>query len=295
MTIREFIRRNGLWLVAVALLAGGARFYQLGEGVLRADELNRFLEGRSPVGLVEFWRDWSAPDQVPLQNVFCMWVARQFFPEVNEYSLRVPGAVLGVLTVLLLAGWAAWHYGRSAGIFLGIWLSLNPYHLHESREAYYYGMLMFNGACFSLFTLEMLVRLQRTKEAFGWFRWGGWTALTILLRLAHVHMDLCGGLRNGAAAGQSAPAGSGEVEESGRPGRSGRGGSAGDAALDHQRRLQRAGRSQRQGSRHFFRRPLCGRGPPGAADVSRQFRVAGLDAAAADAGIGGLALDAGAG
>lgn len=186
MRIREFIRRNGLWLVAVALLAGGARFYQLGEGVLRADELNRYLEGRSPVGLVEFWRDWSAPDQVPLQNVFCMWVARQFFPEVNEYSLRVPGAVLGVLTVLLLAGWVAWHYGRSAGIFLGIWLSLNPYHLHESREAYYYGMLMFNGACFSLFTLEMLVRLQRTKEAFGWFRWGGWTALTILFSASHM-------------------------------------------------------------------------------------------------------------
>lgn len=178
-------RRFWIWLSIVALVAGIARYYRLGEGVLRGDELNRYFEGRSPATLVEFWRDWQSTNQIPLQNVVCMGVAR-LMGEVNEYTLRVPGAALGILTVVILAFWIGRRWGAAVGFLAGMWLALNPYHLHESREAYYYGFLMFSSTLFSLYTLEALVRMRADRRAMSWWAFAGWSLTAWLLCMSHM-------------------------------------------------------------------------------------------------------------
>ena len=178
-------RRLWIGLALVALLAGVARFHRLGDGALRGDELNRYLEGRSPMTLVEFWRNWESTNQIPFQNAVCIAVAR-WLGEVTEFTMRVPGAVAGILTVVLLAFWVGRHWGAAAGIFAGVWMALNPYHLHESREAYYYGLLMFAGAVFSLATIEMLVRMRATRRAPGGWVFAGWAGTVWLLCMTHM-------------------------------------------------------------------------------------------------------------
>ncbi|MCF7838108.1 MAG: hypothetical protein K9N49_05715 [Candidatus Marinimicrobia bacterium] len=174
-----------LGLALIAVVAGMTRFQYLGRSALRADELNRYLEGRSPVSLVAYWRDWQPTNQMPLQNVLAMGVAR-LFPEVNEFSLRFPGAVLGVLTVLILAGWTGRRWGPAPGLLAGLWLALNPYHLYESREAYYYGLLMFAATLFSLYTLEWIVCLRAERRALSIRAALLWTASAWLLCLSHM-------------------------------------------------------------------------------------------------------------
>ena len=178
-------RRTWIWLAVVAALAGAVRFYRLGDGVLRGDELNRYQWGLAPITVVDYWKNWEPTNQIPLQEVFCVGIARTM-GEVNEYTLRFPGAVLGWLTVLLLSFWVGRRWGGAAGFLAGIWMAVNPYHLHESRESYFYGFLIFNSAAFSVFSLEAMAWLRANRRAMGFWAFAGWTATALLTCMSHM-------------------------------------------------------------------------------------------------------------
>ena len=175
------------WLVLVAVLFAAAllRFIDLGRSAVRADEMNFLVEVSQGLSLLDRWRTPPGLDQIPLaDSVAIIW--HWFRPGTpDEHSLREPFALIGCLTVAGVAVWLYRRRGFSAAAILGVWLGLLPFHVHQSREAYYYVVVMAVSAGMTLHTVDLFVRLRRgdvltTKDYLIWFAW------TVLTCLSHI-------------------------------------------------------------------------------------------------------------
>ena len=187
MTPSERARVWAPWLLLAAVLIAAAaiRFVELGRAAVRADEINFLEYAARGQSLIALWRDPPWLNQIPLaDSIAIVW--HWFRPGLpTEQTVREPFALLGSLTVAGVAIWLARRRGLAAGVLAGVWMGLLPFHVYQSREAYYYVVVMAAAAGMTLYTADLLARL-RDGEPLLPKAYAAWTAWTVLTCMTHM-------------------------------------------------------------------------------------------------------------
>ena len=172
-------------MALVLAVAGGLRFHDLGHAAVRSDEINFLNYVERNQSLVELWRTPPWFNQIPLADSVPIVWARLTRQPAGESVIRQPFALLGWLTVAFVALWAARRRGVGAGLLLGTWTAVLPFHVYHSREAYYYVLVLCFAAGTSLRGADFAARVRaggrlRIRE------YAEWTAWALLACLSHM-------------------------------------------------------------------------------------------------------------
>jgi hypothetical protein len=181
------MRLSAPWIVTLAVLplAAWLRFVDLGRATVRADEINFLQQVIRGQSVSDLWQNPPWLNQIPFADIFTMlWNGIRPGPP-DEQTLREPYALIGTLTVVGVTWWLTRRRGIAAGVLVGIWISLLPYHVYQSREAYYYVVAMAFAAGMTLQTVDMLARC-RQGESLSWRTYAGWTAWAFPTCLTHM-------------------------------------------------------------------------------------------------------------
>lgn len=157
-------------VIALALMLCGSaiRFHNLGGDSLWFDEVLTANAARSGLDGA-----FAARDHPPLLYLIT-WPFLRALGD-NEFALRLPQALAGILAIPLLA-----QLGRSlgrqrAGLWAAFLLALSPFHLRYSQEARHYALLM----TFSLATYLLLVQALAGGQFRQWLLFALATALNL--------------------------------------------------------------------------------------------------------------------
>ena len=184
------------WIGAMALVlavAGGLRFRDLAHAAVRSDEINFLNYVARDQSLVELWKTPPWFKQIHLADSLPIaWASLKKKP-ASEATIRQPFALLGWLTVGFCAAWMMRRRGIGAGLLLGGWLAVLPFHVYHSREAYYYVLVMTFAAGMSLRGADFAARLRaggglRVRE------FAEWTIWTLLACLSHMSAWIVAGV-----------------------------------------------------------------------------------------------------
>ncbi|NLB65962.1 MAG: hypothetical protein GX803_05790 [Lentisphaerae bacterium] len=182
-------------LLAVLLLAGWARLHQLDRTDTRADELNMLNYANGAKTITELWTDPPWLNQIPFaDSIPVVW--SRLFPNrtADEAFTREPFALFGLATVGLCTLWMLKRRGIGAGLLLGLWLAILPYHVYHSREAYYYVVLMFFSAGMTLRAADLLASLRARAAPLRLRHVIEWTIWTLLACLTHMGVWMLAGI-----------------------------------------------------------------------------------------------------
>ncbi len=185
---------KGLGALALVLATAGAlRFHDLSRAAVRSDEIN-FLNyvGRNQ-SLVDLWKSPPWFNQIPMADSVPIVWARLTRQPAGESIIRQPFALLGWLTVGFCAAWALRRRGVGAGLLLGIWMAILPFHVYHSREAYYYVLVMLFASGMALRGADFAARL-RAGGALRAREYAEWTVWTLLACMSHMSAWIVAGV-----------------------------------------------------------------------------------------------------
>lgn len=158
-----------LRLQTVALFTGillvnfWLRVYRLGQPSLWADEILTAYRAQA-----SFQASLESILRTVDQTPFYFWFMR-LFPTQTELMLRLPSAVLGMAgTALLMIFIGDWCEETELGLWAGVWLTFNPYHLWLSRTARAYALIFVLSLLLCGLFL-MLLRQPQKKSLWGMF------------------------------------------------------------------------------------------------------------------------------
>ncbi len=149
------------FLLASTLLAAALRFYRLDGASLWVDEILTWNMIRPDHGLELLQQVWVAI-QAPLY-LLIVWPLTRI--QENEFMLRLPAAVIGVLSVPvfgIMLGRILDHRPARLGTLL---LAISPFHIWYSQEARGYSFLIFFVILMTLAYLEMTQKTPRPAAA----------------------------------------------------------------------------------------------------------------------------------
>ena len=172
-------------LALVLVLAGIFRFCDLSHAAVRSDEINFLNYVARGQSLVDLWKTPPWFNQIPLADSVPIVWARLTKQAASESVIRQPFALLGWLTVGFCAAWALRRRGAGAGLLLGVWMAVLPYHVYHSREAYYYVLAMLFASGLVLRGADFAARL-RAGNALQAREYAEWTLWALLTCLSHM-------------------------------------------------------------------------------------------------------------
>lgn len=136
----EIPRRTALVVLAVILCIGTfARFYRLGDKSLWLDEIMsaRLARMDTPFEVIREVASYDAhPPLFPLLHYLFMRIGD------SEFIARMPSALFGVLTILMMYLFVSRLSGRAAGLSASALLALSAYNIYFSQEARHYSLAM---------------------------------------------------------------------------------------------------------------------------------------------------------
>ena len=178
--------RSWAVLALVLVLAGAVRFCDLSRAAVRSDEIAFLFRAQQNQSLVELWKTPPWFNQIPLADSVPILWARLTGQPADERVLRQPFALMGWLTVAFCAAWMARRRGAGAGLLLGVWMALLPYHVYHSREAYYYVVVMLFSSGMVLRGADFAARLRAggTLKPREYAEWAGWALLACLSHMS---------------------------------------------------------------------------------------------------------------
>lgn len=162
-------------LLLITALAAGLRFLGLGSQSFWVDELITLWQATAPGhgALEQFLDDVHNP--LPTLLARAMAGASE-----SEAWLRLPSALLGSLSPLLLFAVVRPLAGARAGLLAALLLAVNPMHVDHSQELRGYAWMVFFG-------LAAITRAQAaTREAPSAIRWVGVAVLGTLCALGNL-------------------------------------------------------------------------------------------------------------
>lgn len=169
MRVKTKCYLGGLFVAAAAL---SLRLYDLGEESLWIDEAITY--GRATLPL-----DRLIADTLRRKHVPTYFVLMHFFVTIgdSEFWLRLPSALLGTMTAVLLYAAGYVLRGLWAGIAAGLLVALSPVHLGYSQEARMYALgtcacalaTLCSAALFAAITRRHSARLTSLR---AWPWWG---------------------------------------------------------------------------------------------------------------------------
>ena len=177
----------------VLVLAGAVRFHDLSRAAIRSDEVSFLFRTQQDQSLVELWKTPPWFNQIPLADSVPVVWARLTGQAASESVIRQPFALLGWLTVAFCAAWMMRRRGAGAGLLLGIWMAVLPYHVYHSREAYYYVLVMLFSSGMVLRGADFTARL-RAGGSLKPREYAEWTVWTLLACLSHMSVWVVAGV-----------------------------------------------------------------------------------------------------
>jgi uncharacterized membrane protein len=127
-------------LAAIISLGAALRFFQLGEKSFWNDEAGVALVALSDKWQQVFQGVRAHAMAMPLDYVI-IWITAQFGK--SEFLLRLPAAMFGTLTLIIIYLFLVRITPKSAAILAALWLAISPLHIHYSQELRFYGALIF--------------------------------------------------------------------------------------------------------------------------------------------------------
>ncbi len=145
-----FGRLSFLLLLGCCLLAGGIRFYRLGAMDTRSDEVELLTPPIADFGPIQnFVRDFHAFKTgriLGLPRMVASAVVKGFGLETKPRNIRLPYAIMGILTIPALFMLGLRLGDRRLGFILAFLGVINPYLIFYSRYAHVYAFpLLFNA------------------------------------------------------------------------------------------------------------------------------------------------------
>ncbi len=162
------------WVALALVTALGAffRLYDLGRPALRADSIDFWKICAQPFSAWYVATHWlevmGRTGHFPFSLAFTKWFFDFFKLPLNEFSVCLPSALWGVLSVAAIAfAGSAWR-GPWFGILAGLMLAVNPFHVQLSREAYHYSPIVVGVSCLLWCGLTAW-RGRKGKRPFPWY------------------------------------------------------------------------------------------------------------------------------
>lgn len=137
----RFTARHGLWLIAATLLAAALRLWHLGEWSFWVDEAHTWRDVTWPL---EGGSGFLGTDRgkYPLAFLLLHGLRSAGLLGDDEFSLRLPFALLGIASVPLLALCGRRLVGPTAAVVAALLCAVHPWHIFWSQNARGY-MLVF--------------------------------------------------------------------------------------------------------------------------------------------------------
>lgn len=155
-------------LIVITLLAVALRFAHLGFKSLWLDEVASIVIARQNFSSV-----WSALHSLPANtSVFYVYMSLyyallHFWLGLgnSEFLIRLPSAVFGIATVLLIYLAGKNIFSKRVGLAAALLLAVHPFHIEYSQEARSYALAIF----FSVLSLYCFVKGTEDKKAGLWW------------------------------------------------------------------------------------------------------------------------------
>lgn len=169
-------RRGLVWVILLVILLVGSyfRLAHLGDLALRTDEGNFLILCLKPISFWEVFDRWldlwgSTAGQFPFSMAFTKGFLDFFHLPITYFWVRFPSALWGIAMIPIAYGVGREIAGRVFGLALALVVALNPYHIQDSRDAYY-TVPMVCGAFLGLWSALWIYNHIRTgKPLTPWF------------------------------------------------------------------------------------------------------------------------------
>ncbi|OPY36712.1 MAG: hypothetical protein A4E35_01820 [Methanoregula sp. PtaU1.Bin051] len=161
---RYYLGLAGIFIVGVFL-----RLFELARRPLWLDEASTNYLVTQP-DLAAVFTAASADHHAPL-HFMTIWFVKIFGS--SEFLLRLPSAIAGAFTVIVIFFIAKELYNEEAGIISAAFLAFSPFHILYSQEARMYGMVVL----FVALAIWMFFRAARTGSLWDWLFFGASCAL----------------------------------------------------------------------------------------------------------------------
>ena len=170
--------RYTLVILAIFVVGLALRLYALGSESLWWDEVYAISRMAHP-GPLEIIRLSSTDNNPPLFYLLLHY----WMPLAGDsaFSVRLPSAIAGALTVLVMYRIGTLLFDRSAGLLAALVLALSAYHLRYAQEARAYGLMVF----LTLLSFYFFVRL--IKDGGSRYTSIGYVICTALLMYTHFY------------------------------------------------------------------------------------------------------------
>ncbi len=162
---RVFTGQQRVLLLLIVVAALGLRMWHIGDWPLWVDEAHTWRDVTIP--LERFWdsaRAWYPTSYLLLRAGMDSGLLGE-----TEGWLRLPFALFGTATVLLLAAYGRHLVGRNAALLAALLLAVHPWHVFWSQNARGYAMVAFFAvlACGELWRGRVLGSTRRVVLAWG--------------------------------------------------------------------------------------------------------------------------------
>ena len=159
---QPFHRQHWQVILLTTAVAAVLRMWGLGEWSLWVDEAHTWRDATMP-----FFGDGGFMDEqrrlYPLSFLMLRFLFGVDVLGFDEWSLRLPFALIGIITVPLLAICGRRFVGPWSAVIAACLLAVNPWHIFWSQNARFYGMVVL-GSVLVMHRLHVLFESGRAKD-----------------------------------------------------------------------------------------------------------------------------------
>lgn len=154
------------WYISgITVLGAVLRVFRLDYQSLWVDEVVTFLGARGPILDIVSIEEVRGSEWLPtVHSLYYLVVHLAMNIGDDEFVLRLPSVVAGILSVPLVYAIARRWFGTAAGLASGFLLAISPLHLYFSQEARPYALMVF----LALVSVYSLQRLLPDPKRPGW-------------------------------------------------------------------------------------------------------------------------------
>lgn len=181
------MNRRTTMIIVVALLLVGAfvRFAELGRSPFRADTVEFYKQALADKSIVELWKNPPWYNQIPVAESINLLFHQLTGLQPTPFTVRLPFALMGWATLLLLWLWARKTVGDRVALWVLLWGAINPFHAYISRESYHYVGVAF-WATMMLMAYVPLWRAAREETAPTIKQWALWFLASFAACYSHM-------------------------------------------------------------------------------------------------------------
>jgi hypothetical protein len=159
-------------LLIIFFLGMGLRLYQLDADSLWLDEI--VTARKAQLGLLSIPQTVAQTDTFPPLLYMLTHLFIRFSGD-SEFVIRLPAALLGSASILLIYGVGSMLWTRMEGLAAAFLLAVNPWHIRYSQEARWYALMVF----LSLLSLIFLLKALKGNSRGSWLAFALVTALAL--------------------------------------------------------------------------------------------------------------------